>query len=277
MDFITVVYRGELDMLPVQAKSMELYAHNIPENIWVVVNDDESVAYEIDRAWWGTMQDRVHVRTRKQLGVPDYGTGWDSQQLCKLVMASKSTASHAIIFDAKTWFVKQLKESDFVNPDTQMIPVPINDIQPVFKDGWDYIVQMLGIDDPNTQVGPAGVPYIMITDLVRSLFKWIEETQNYTSFIDWFVKYNLYPTLVTEFLLYSAWEYKTTKYELRTGKQIWRCINIARDEYGIFDEKMQSMRRPNALTASIHRDVFKNLTEAQTQEWHDYLASKGLG
>lgn len=276
MDFITVVYRDELDMLPVQAKSIELYAHNIPETIWVVVNDDDSVAYEIDRAWWGTMRDRVQVRTRRQYRIPDYGTGWDSQQLCKLICGMNSSSDWSLVFDAKTWFVKDFDPSLIF--DGNHINVKLQNIQEPFRDGWNFLLNRFGIEDPNCQPGPSGVPYIFNTQKLRDLRLWIEDREQ-RSFIDWYVQYSLYPTLITEFLLYASWHYfvEGGYDQTYTGIQKWEPVNIARDEYGIFDEKIQAMKHPRTLTASIHRDVFKNLTEAQTQEWRNYLASKGLG
>jgi hypothetical protein len=275
MDFITVVYRDELDMLPVQAKSIELYAHNIPETIWVVVNDDESVAYEIDRAWWGTMQDRVRVRTRRQYLIPDYGTGWDSQQLCKLVCGMNSSSDWSLVFDAKTWFVKDFDPSLIFDGDR--INVKLQNIQEPFRDGWNFLLNRFGIEDPNCQPGPSGVPYIFNTEKLKSLRDWIKKHEG-RNFIDWYIEYSLYPTLITEFLTYASWIYfaEDGYDKTYTGIQNWEPINIARDEYEMFEEKLNEMNQSHVLTASIHRDVFKNLTEAQLQQWRNFLVAKRL-
>lgn len=276
MDFITVVFGEELDLLKTQAKSFDLYAPGCVQTIWVVVNDDPAVMQQIDTSWWGKFSPSIQIISRDHLGIPEYGTGWDSQQLCKLVTASLSTAEHAVIFDAKTWLVKQLRRSDFIDPVTEQINVRLNDVQPCFKDGWDYVVDMFGIEDPNIQLGPAGVPYIMHTRLVRSMVNWIADTQPEGDFIAWFMKYNLYPVFVTEFLLYSAWVYKNTKYEMCSQRQTWSCINIARGEESIFNEKYTRMIQPNTLTVSIHRDALTQLTPEQKTKWKDFLNAKGL-
>ena len=75
MDFITVVYADEIDMLVTQGRSIDLYAPDIAENIFVIVNDEESVNIEIDKLWWGSQRSRVHILNRKQISCAPYGTG----------------------------------------------------------------------------------------------------------------------------------------------------------------------------------------------------------
>ena len=272
MDFITVVYADEIDMLVTQGRSIDLYAPDIAENIFVIVNDEESVNIEIDKLWWGSQRSRVHILNRKQISCAPYGTGWDSQQLCKLVTAGMSKEDYVLIFDAKTWFVKPFNTAD-IFPEPNKINVAMQEIQPVFKTGWDWLVKEFNIKDPGCQPGPAGVPAIMKPQAVRQLFSYIEN-KYHQSFRTWYREYSLTPTFITEFLLYASWIYMSEGYSQYTGEQPWNPVNIARDEGKLFNQKLNEMKNDNTLTASIHADC--KLSAKRKKEWKSFLQEKGL-
>lgn len=274
MDFLTVVYDKELDLLKTQAKSFSLYAHYKVKTFWVVVNDDSSVANKIDKEWWGQLAPLVQIVTRDELGIPDYGTGWDSQQLCKLVAASRSPELYCITFDAKTWLVRPMLASELFGPNG--INVSLQPIQPAFQSGWDFLINEFNIADPKLQLGPAGVPYIFRTDYVRELFKWVSVYKK-QDFITWYTKYSMYPTLITEFLTYSAWVYKLEgHYNSFSNTQPWAPVNIGRGEEGMFLEKFAEMQLPSTLTVSIHRDALPALSTNESAQWMHFLKNKNL-
>lgn len=274
LDFLTVVFDAELDLLKTQAKSFHLYAPDSVNTIWVVVNDDDSVAKKIDTAWWGGFSPRVKIITRNHLNVPNYGSGWDSQQLCKLVAASKSQQIYCLVFDAKTWLVRELVPSDLF--DGNGINIELQQIQPAFQGGWDFLVKEFGLTDPKQQLGPAGVPYVFRTDYVRELFAWVKNKYS-QPFIQWYIKYSMYPTLITEFLTYSAWVYKSEgRYHSVSGNQPWQPVNIGRGEGAIFNEKFAEMNLPSTLTVSIHRDAYSELSNEQKMQWTTFLKEKRL-
>lgn len=271
LDFVTVVFKDEINMLKTQGRSINLYAHDVVDTIWVVVNDDPDVANLIDVNWWGSQANRVKVITRDALGSPDYGTGWDSQQLCKLLMAAASTQNFVVILDAKTWFIRQFNLSEMFNTD-ETLNVGLMPIQEVFQSGWDYLVNEFSIDDLKLQLGPAGVPYFMKTDAVRKLFEYIKEKHS-ISFKEWYMKYSMYPTFITEFLLYASWIYRSEGYEGIRDRQ-WKPVNIGRGEEHQFDYHYWIMTGPHALTVSVHRDV--TLSAEQQDLWNNFLIEKNL-
>jgi len=261
-------------MLRSQGRSIELYARDIPENIFVVVNDEPEVANDIDKLWWGSQHNKVIILTRDQISCPPYGTGWDSQQLCKLVTAGISKQSHVLIFDAKTWFVRNFNSSEiFPDPYREKINVSFQPIQPAFKTGWDFLVKEFNIEDPDMQPGPAGVPYIMKPSAVRELFAYIENKHN-ISFREWYRKYSLHPTLITEFLLYASWIYSSEGYGQYTGEQPWDPVNIAKNEGRKFKSKLEEMQRDVTLTASIHAGA--KISKKNNDAWNKFLLEKNL-
>ena len=79
IDIATVVMCEELPMLRLQAESIARHAHGIGvRNIYVVVNDDDAVAREIDAAWWQHMQGQVLVIPRTAFSAPWVEDGWVS-------------------------------------------------------------------------------------------------------------------------------------------------------------------------------------------------------
>jgi hypothetical protein len=260
-------------MLVSQGRSITSYVANEDvANIFVIINDEQSVAIEVDKLWWGEHRRKVKILTRDQISCPPYGTGWDSQQLCKLVTASISKEDYVLILDAKTWFVKPFVKTD-IFPGDNKINVVLQGIQPVFQSGWDYLINEFGIEDPKKQPGPSGVPYIMKPASVRELFKYIENKHN-RSFRDWYREYSLTPTFITEFLLYASWIYFNEGYDQYTGEQPWEPVNIARSEGKLFNEKLKLMNNTNTLTASIHADV--KLSAKRKKEWNSFLIEKHL-
>ena len=61
LDLITVVFRDEIPLLKIQAKSVDQYVTNI-NSITIIVNDDDSVAELIDPAWWGQYCQQVKIK-----------------------------------------------------------------------------------------------------------------------------------------------------------------------------------------------------------------------
>ena len=109
IDLITVVFREELPLLEIQARSINQYV--APEdiaNIYVIVNDSDDVADLIDPNWWQLHKEKVQIKKYSQWNYISRVTGWESQQICKLLGASEAESNWSMVLDAKTWFVDYL-------------------------------------------------------------------------------------------------------------------------------------------------------------------------
>ena len=107
LDLITVVFQPEVSYLEIQARSIDHYfSQDQIKNIYIVVNDQDSVVDLVDRSWWGKFADRVVVYPYSVFGYKNRVGGWDHQQLCKLLAAARSTCEWSVVLDAKTFFVK---------------------------------------------------------------------------------------------------------------------------------------------------------------------------
>ena len=109
LEIITVVFAQELPLLKIQAHSIQQYINDV-ERITIVINDNTNVASMIDTQWWGKWHDKVRIVTRDKWKYSSRLTGWEEQQLLKLLAASEAIAPWSMVLDAKTWF-KQMFDS----------------------------------------------------------------------------------------------------------------------------------------------------------------------
>ena len=106
IDICTVVFDAELDVLKLQARSIELYCQDIGlKNIFVMVNDSSRV----DPAWYGSFADRVQIIPRTEFDCEWRDNGWVSQQVLKMLGSAMSDNAWCMIVDAKTLFVRPVE------------------------------------------------------------------------------------------------------------------------------------------------------------------------
>jgi len=262
IDIVTVAFESELEVLQQQARSLALFVKEI-DSIVVVVNQDQ--ACRIDTRWWDMHQHKVTVMHRNLFGSSWSPNGWVSQQVLKLLAASRCASEWAVILDAKTIFVQDF-ELDEIRP-----TVGAFNIYPVFEHSRGIANVLFGID-LQQQLGPGGVPFVMNTQQVRDMIAWIERNTA-QSFAGWFQ----HQGRLTEFILYSAWiQYRTgslnTIYNTETSNII--PVNVCHSEVGQFEQKLFNM--PAATTVSIHRNAWTQLTDEQKKHYMDFLATRGI-
>lgn len=282
LDFITVVFRDELPLLEIQARSFDQYLNpKDVDQIVVVVNDDDSVADSIDPAWWGKYSNYVSVKLRSEYKFTPSNSGWDDQQLLKLLSAAQSWAKWSIVFDAKTWLIKPLDTQESALFDTQGRPnVGRMHLSPHFEPARQFVENYYGISIEMV-LGPSGVPYVFHSEDVREM---IDSIPN---FIDFFQQSLLGPTFLTEFVLYAGFIikkygsveviYNPNKLKIDpTQKTYINVANLADWETDQFDTFIETINNPKTLTASIHRRAYKHLTQEQLLTWVLFLENHNL-
>jgi hypothetical protein len=270
IDLVTVVFEPELPVLRAQAQSINLYCQDAGiKNIYVIVNDHDSVADQIDPAWWGDMQHRVGILPRRTFSTNFVDNGWVSQQVLKLLGAAVSFNSWSMALDAKTIFVKPLSFDDLIDsqgrPQTGQL-----DIYPVFEQSRSLVSDLFGIDVAR-QLGPGGVPFVFNTRMVRAMIADIEQRTG-KSFPTWFQAQGS----VTEFILYSGYLESIHMTDLLYNtEQYWLApCNLCHSEVDAFDRKFQEMQ--SSLTVSIHRNAWNRLSHEQQQQYHAFLQQRGI-
>lgn len=273
IDIITVVFEQEIPVLRAQAQSIALNCQRIGiRNIYVVLNDVETIAAQIDPAWWGPLANNVLVIPRTAFSTPFVENGWVSQQVLKLLAASMSYNTYSMIMDAKTIFVRELDLKNIVDNTGKILTgrVPI---QPVFEPSKKIVEQLFEIELPE-QLGPGGVPFIVHNDTVRMM---IAETtlRTRTSFPLWFQQQGR----VTEFILYAGFvKFLCGDLSVLYSEQnkLGHVINVSHDETDSWLIKISQMANKNAITVGVHRGAWTKLTPQQRQEYRDLLLQRGI-
>jgi hypothetical protein len=272
IDIVTVVFEPEIPVLKLQAQSIDLYCRHIGvRNIYVVVNDVETVAQQIDPTWWGVFAPQVLIVPRSVFSVEFDNNGWLSQQALKILTASISHNVWSMVLDAKTIFVRDLDPTEIVDSQGR-IRVGSMPLFPVFEPS-KLIVNELYKIELDSQLGPGGVPFFFHNDTVRLM---IAETAFATkkSFPVWFQEQGK----LTEFVLYSGFlKYRFGGYDAfySSTNAVFTC-NVCHSETARFDAKLQEMQQPNINTVSVHRQAWTQLSESQQQQYRDFLTSRSI-
>jgi hypothetical protein len=273
LDIITVVFQDELDILQVQAQSMDLYCQNLGlQTIFVIVNDSDHVANQVDPAWWGSLQSRVQIIPRSYFACQFVPNGWVSQQVLKLLASSLSLNTWSMVLDAKT-LVSDHVTADIFLANSDQLTLGIVPVLEVFETAAKIAGNLFGITVSHV-AEPAGVPFIFRNHDVRQMIKEIEHL-THDNFAEWFQQQGM----LTEFVLYTAF----IQYKYQDLKKIYLgrnrnklCNNICHSELSRFDIKLQQAQDHRPLTIGVHRNAWQQLTEQQKQSYRDYLESIGL-
>jgi len=272
IDIVTVVFGPEISQLKLQAQSIDLYCRKIGvRNIYVVINDSESMAQHIDPAWWGTFAPQVLIVPRTVFSTEFSANGWVGQQALKILTASISHNTWSMILDAKTVFVRDLDPAEFVDSQGR-IKVGHMPVYPVFEPARQ-IVNDFYQTDLDSQLGPGGVPFFMHNDTVRLM---IAEAafQAKQSFPNWFQAQGR----LTEFVLYSGFvKHRFGSFDAfySADNAVFPC-NLCHSEVARFDAKLTEMSQLKINTVSIHRDAWAQLAPVQQQQYRDLLIQRGI-
>jgi hypothetical protein len=266
IDIVTVVFRDELPILKLQAKSIQRYCNNLNVGkIIVVINDDTMSDSDINIKWWGSFQQRVVVVHRSHWPINYAENGWLTQQLLKMLATELCVSKWSVILDAKTLFVKTVPVFDSKPQVGQL------DIYPVFKVSQQRVSDLFDID-LKKQLGPGGVPFVFDNQLVQDM---IDKVQNLTGqqFADWFQQQGM----ITEFILYSGYviyRYGSLANVYNVESSTFVPCNVCHSEVNAFDRKFDEMK--NANTVSIHRHAWSQLDAEQQNKYIKFLQSRGI-
>ena len=268
IDTVTIVFKEELPILKVQAESINLYCQNIGiQTIFVIVNDDDQIVDQIDPTWWGSLSNCVKIIPRSFFNCEFVENGWVSQQVLKVLSSSLSTNRYSMILDAKTIIIKEAS-IDMLFPNGKLAGGS-HPIHPVFLTSARIVGELFNVT-VDCAGGVSGVPFIVNTDLIRSM---ITEIENLTkeSFPKWFQDQGM----VTEFILYAGY----CKYLYGTLDHVYsqtypyQVINLCHSETGIIPNKLYIMTESNVFTVSIHRRAWTVMTAEQRDTYKKFLIS----
>lgn len=273
IDIVTVVFQEELEVIQLQAHSIEKFCQLLDiKNIFVMVNDSIELVDQIDCNWWGALADRVKIIPRQQFAVEYTEIGWLDQQLLKILGSSLSDNNWSMILDAKTILVKPwTKELIF---DSQgKLTTGLHPIQPVFAQSGIMVSELFGINLEYV-AGPAGVPFIFNNQWIRDMIKEIENRTE-QNFAQWFLNAGK----ITEFILYTGyvqWLHNGLDHCYSQVADTYQVCNICHSETSNYNLKIKDLTSGNNHSVSIHRNCWKTLTTEQKYMYIDFLIKQGF-
>ena len=185
--------------------------------------------------------------------------------MCKILASARSKTEWSVVLDAKTFFAKPFvigRLFDGGKPCVGQIPVVNHweDAKMFLQDFYDIKLESM--------IGPGGVPFFFHNDTVREMIQSIENFNN------WFQE-KLYEnsaphkTLVTEFMLYSAFVMK--KYgnytSLYSEKSEVTAFNVSDWEA----DKFEQIFSTRAHTVSVAEKTKRLLSSEQLNKWRTFL------
>jgi Family of unknown function (DUF6492) len=273
IDLVTVVFQDELPVLKLQAQSVNLYCQNIGiRSIFVMVNDTQQVADQIDPAWWGSLSHCVRVMPRDIFSLEYWSpSGWVSQQILKLLGSSISHNRFSMVLDAKTIFVGPVDANKIVNYD-DTLQIGYHPIRPTWHKIKNVVNELFDIDLQHIAM-PGGVPFVFHNNTVREMLVEITRLTNKNA-VEWLQ----YQDTLSEFVVYTGYIlYRDgTLDRVYQGSQRIRCANLCHSEAADSEKKLNNMHDPDLLTVSIHRNAWSQLTKEQQQSYVDLLRLRGI-
>jgi len=273
IDICTVVFEDEIPTLKAQANSIDLYCQNIGiRNIYVVLNDAETLVEKIDPAWWGSLSERVLVIPRTAFSAPWAEDGWLTQQLWKMLVSAMSYNQYTMVLDAKTIFVRELSLEHLFSESGRLTigQLPVFE---VFEPARQICNKLFDID-MQMQAGPGGVPFLFNNDTVRLMIAEVTRRTK-TTFALWFQQQGR----LTEFMLYSAFcQYQYGSLDLLYTKEntLGTPVNVCHTEVARFDEKLKQMKNSGTITVSVHRRAWSELSEDQRNNYRMMLIDRSV-
>ena len=273
LDIVTVVFEEELDILQVQAQSIDRFCKNLQVGcVYVIVNDTAQVAEKIQRSWWGSFEHCVRVVPRDVFDTKFVDNGWVSQQALKLLSARLSHNQWSMILDAKTLVANHMTPELFFAENNQLT-LGLMPVQEVFAPAAQIASGMFGIEVTHV-AEPTGVPFIIENALVRQMMSDIQDKTG-LKFSEWFQDQGR----LTEFVLYSAYvkhHYNTLEAVYLGTNTKTLSNNICHSEVARFDQKLQQAKHNQTYTIGLHRRAWQQLSMQQKQNYVDHLISLGL-
>jgi hypothetical protein len=273
IDVITVVFREELEILQVQAQSLDMYGHGMGiQRIYVVVNDDTDVARNIEPRWWGSLADCVQIVPQQMFSAQLPELGWLSQQILKLLTATLSYQPWSLVLDAKTVLIRPLEVHRLIAPDGR-ITAGTAPVQAVFAEAARRVGNLFDIDITEVLM-PQGVPFLFENSAVRAMIAEVElRTQQ--PFVKWFADQGM----VTEFILYSGyqqWQRGGLDQVTTPPQSSYRYCNICHSQVQQFDQRMEMAEHPDTATVSVHRHAWQQISPEQQQAYRNFLLNRGI-
>lgn len=262
LTFVVVVFEAELELLRLQARSMD--DHLAPDDVHEVIVIDNTVSGLSARRrrgllrQFGRLRSRTRVVTPRDLGLTPSMTGWTGQQILKLVVAAEVTTRWYVVLDAKNHFIAPTTRSTFVGDDGRAHLGRHSFEAHPLRAGVERTMRFAGID-PERHLGHFPVtrtPFVMSTRDVRDLTDWLG-TQDGDTVPETFVRHGL-----VEFPLYSSWMIASGRLAQTYDEEAIPCPTVwpGRRSRRDVDAVLTAASQPGIRVLAVHRTALARMS-----------------
>jgi hypothetical protein len=280
-DIVTVVFKEELAVLRLQARSLARFLDpSFSGTIIVIVNDlDLPGTVRKIRRWvlpeYGSWQDRVRIVPFHHLGSGlDPWNGWIFQQPLKLAVSGLIDKPFYVVLDAKNHAVKALPTEKFVSLDGRGLQ-KLGDVPISLPRHYDACARYFDLDPASSPAMPClpVTPFVMHTQTARDLIDHIEAREGRSLFA-FFCR----TRFLSEFLLYGFYlrVHKASEIDLIYEQGPILSQTVWRDGMQIKHAIENVEMDPKSLFFAVHRGALKQLKAGERTLVENFWRQSGL-
>lgn len=276
IDFVTVTFREETDLLALQAKSFARFVKaDLVNQIAVLINDSDDVKkHVIERIvpLYGHHRAAVIVKSIDEL-TSSAAAPYRSQQIAKLKFAKHCNSSFYVCLDSKNVFIKEATFDHFHSDRPLTTTQPLRGY--IQEKSSNFYSDMFGLDrikDPDRAFAIM-TPFPIITNRALELMSYIE-TLSGLPFEDAFASHET----VSEFMLYFSYLRKIGRVDDHApGPYLSHTIWPKIDGYSAADIGIKlNKAEASALMIGLHRNTLKDLSSDAHAVLAQFLKKSGL-
>lgn len=264
VDLVTIVFKDELFLLRLQARSLALFLDpKFDGSIIVIVNDLDltqtmKAIRRVILPEYGRWKDRVRLVPFHHVGFRlDPCNGWILQQALKLAVSTLIDKKFYVLLDAKNHLIRNVSADRFVTSKGKGIQTLEDDFV-TLPAHYETCIRYFGLDPGAIPIRPCSpiTPFVMHTKSVRDLIDHIESKEN-RSLCSVFCE----TRFLSEFLLYRVYLYFAYKDGDELPYQDGPLLSqtIWRDEISVKNAIDKIASEPDLLFFAVHRERIKRL------------------
>jgi len=282
MDIVTVVYRADVALLKLQARSIRKFFR--PRDIGTIIIAVNEMAPERTYSAlkdqvveeYGELIRQVEILPASHLMRPRVNaSGWQTQQSLKVLVSSFVNAKHYLVLDAKHHFIRPVTIANFLDRSSgKMRSFRLTSHGALgvhLKSALEYFAL-----EPREYTLPATAPYVMLTSAARTLVSYVEDREQET-FDDFMHQRG---RQMTEFYLYYAFLEAQLggadahyKYGARGAVQISARHPSTQEKV---DAALETLREDKIVCFGLHKTRAPGLTESNVSVITDLWTTQGL-
>lgn len=281
LSVVTVFFEAEIDLLALQARSLELFAQDVQFDKIVLI---DNTARGLGTQWrsrlrrlYGDAEKRVEfVRPAALVDLPDL-PGWVGQQVLKLMVNRIIPSRHYLVLDAKNHWIEPTSLATFISADGRARGASHTYREHALEKQVRGVLHYLGLDPEDwlDHFPVTHTPVVLETAVAAHLVTSIEQSSGKKFSVEFADQHLL------EFPLYHAWIIATEGTldnridgSVIRSTTLWPSIDEASMELEL--APLKESRTADSPFLGIHRTALARAHSAQSESIAQLWVDRGL-